>query len=200
MKCLRCQNDTFDKSIIFARIVDKSIVLAKTADFESRVYKFQVLSCTNCKLTQWYDYSVVTGEKGASAQETTENSFNCHNCKSKDSKTIQIRSNIGPFPCEEAFTWTGEFLSKNCRQCGLAEIYSTLICDPSRHHGVLKERIDLATSFRCPICNSKKVHKTGEIAFNRKLQDTTAYGPKETAEYYLFVVCDECKYTMFFKN
>ena len=54
MKCFKCQNGTFNKSIITAQ--------GKLQNMPHED-KFEVLTCKKCHLTQWYDYYVVYGDE-----------------------------------------------------------------------------------------------------------------------------------------
>lgn len=57
MKCLKCQNDTFNKIVVSAELLDAESKYGKKKD------KFQILACKKCGLTQWYDYCIVYGEE-----------------------------------------------------------------------------------------------------------------------------------------
>jgi len=188
VKCLKCGKDSFDKNV----------VLANTAE-----YKFEVLGCKNCSLTQWYDYFIIHKEKKPRIPKVTHHmqlpSFQCLNCKSNTSETIQAISRRGDFLGEDLYYWAGEFIFRFCKKCGLSEMHSVLITDPSRHNVELKRRIKLAESFSCPLCESNKVNKTGEIRFIQELQKMPK--DREQADIsFLFVVCEKCKYVMFFNS
>jgi len=186
MKCLKCQNDTFDKNII----------LTKTLDTESKYHqnedKFDVLACKGCHLTQWYDYYIVSGEKNPDRKYDKSIyeiprllEFKCLNCQSGLSKIERIK------PLERIISaWEGEVLIRICTKCGLAEMYQILLAYPGKGSSPsrLSEKILAAREFICPICKSDKVSQTGEVLFNKDSVETP----------YLFGTCEKCKYIMFF--
>jgi predicted nucleic-acid-binding Zn-ribbon protein len=197
MKCLKCKNDTFDKSIVFAR----------TLDLESRVHrnedKFEVLTCKKCHLAQWYNYYIAHGEKKPireyekSIYEVPKLiEFNCNNCKSNCSTAERI----APLGGIVINTWEGEILLRICTKCGLIEAYQILLT----YHGTGGAALKIsrgaapAKGFDCPICKSKKVSQTGEIQFVERLDGQSGYRTSEREVAYLFGTCEKCKYIMVF--
>lgn len=196
MKCLKCQNDTFDKSMIFARTLDKE------AKYRPNQDTFEILTCTKCHLMQWYDYGIISGEK--KPEKDYEKSiyelprlleFKCFNCNSNTSKIERIE------PLEKIVNaWEGEILLRLCTRCGLAELYQILLAYPGKGSSAsrLSEKALLAKDFDCPVCKSKKVSQTGEVLFRESLSNRPAYQIQERDTPYLFATCKTCKYMMVF--
>ncbi len=193
MKCLKCQNDVFDKSAILAKISD---IEPKHSYNEC---KFEVLTCKKCHLTQWYDYAVISGEKkteqkhGRSFYELPKLSdFICLDCHSH---TCVINTME---PITEVLFWEGKILSRTCTKCGLAEFYQVMLVATGRGRVIwLKQKAELAKSFNCVICTAQKVKETGQIEFT-KIISQPKYSSKQSMEF-IFATCGSCKYIMLFE-
>jgi len=196
MKCLKCQNNSFDKCSVLARTLDME------SSFHPNEYKFEVLACKKCHLTQWYGYYIVHGEAKPKREyeksiyevpELTE--FKCIDCQSNVSTIERIS------PLEKIISaWEGEILLRICSKCGLTEMYQILLAYPGKGSSAsrLDEKVLLAKGFDCPICKSKRVSQTGEVLFRENLQNKQSYQAQERGVSYLFGTCEKCKYVMVF--
>ncbi len=198
MKCLKCQNDTFDTSIILTRII------GETAVCDLGENNFEVLTCKKCHLTQWYDRDLISDKtkpekKHEETQYVTMNlpAYKCGNCKNL------MASNKRISPLEDSLSLEGEILARLCAKCGLVELYQILLVFSNFFRGsgrgqttLLKQRAELAKSFNCPICASKSVDQTGGIVFSRR-EPQPVYLARLTSSFIL-VTCGQCKYIMMF--
>lgn len=196
MKCFKCQNDTFDKSIILAGTLNKESKHHPGED------KFEVLTCKKCHLTQWYDYYAISGEKKPDREYEkliyelpSLLEFTCFNCQSETS-TIERIKPVGKI----ISAWEGEILVRICSKCGLTEMYEILLIYPGIGASVTRsgETIILAKDFNCPVCKTTRVSQTGEILFIESLGNQPVYHRQERETSYLFGTCKKCKYIMLF--
>jgi len=185
MKCLKCQNDAFDKNII--------IVGCKNSPKEAR---FEIHNCNKCYLTQWYYQYIDSDER--EAQKIDRNTiykvpplkdFQCENCHSKQSIIKIIKPSRSTHILKQ-IDYEGEILSRICSSCGLTEMYEIMLTGGYAQVDEFDKRVELAKSFICPVCTSKAVSQTGTLSF--RLQQLPS------RKYYLFGTCIQCKYIAVF--
>jgi predicted nucleic-acid-binding Zn-ribbon protein len=195
MKCLKCQHELFDKDV----------VVAATLDEESKKRgedKFEILTCRNCGLAQWYDFYVASGAKGPEKHGGKSRyrlpelvPFKCMNCQGESSSTEIITPLIGAGAKE----FYGDMIARSCMQCGLAELYEIILSFSGDGWFDVEQRANLARAFVCPICKSTHVDKTGHDDFIKILPQRIRIDfLSRIPTSFIFCTCRNCKYMMLF--
>ncbi|MBC8490712.1 MAG: hypothetical protein H8D45_32245 [Bacteroidetes bacterium] len=205
MKCLKCQNEIFDKKIISAKPLD---IESKYLD---RYDLFQVNVCNNCGLTQWYDDYVISGRKKNKRNYEKSpyplperKNFVCLNCVSHEctvERVVTAGKGVTNFlvfvnPGIWGQEWYGEILLQICNNCGLVESHEILLNIPLQHYAIRArdKMMKITKEFECPVCKSGSVLQAGVVSFLEKYENSA----NQSRSAHPFVTCKQCKYMQIF--